>query len=69
MLYLRLFGGAMLEADGRPVSGPVTQRRRLALLALIAVPPGRSLARDKVIALLWPDRTAERGRHLLSESL
>jgi adenylate cyclase len=69
MLYLRLLGGAMLEADGHPVTGPVTQRRRLALLAFIAVPSGRSLTRDKVIALLSPDRTDERGRHLLSESL
>jgi TolB-like protein/DNA-binding SARP family transcriptional activator/Tfp pilus assembly protein PilF len=66
---LQLFGGASLQAAGQPLQGPVAQRRRLALLALIAVPEHRPVARDKLIAFLWPESSTERARHLLSESV
>jgi adenylate cyclase len=69
MFILQLLGGASLRAAGEPLSGPVTQRRRLALLALLAFPAGRSIARDKVIGYLWPEHETDRARHLLSESL
>ena len=61
---LRLFGSPSLESDG-PVSGRATQRHRLALLALLAQAPGRRLSRDKLLAMLWPERDADRGRNLL----
>ncbi len=68
---LRLFGSPSIEADdggGVPLSGRVTQRHRVALLALIAMAPGQRLSRDKLIAYLWPDSDSERGRNLLKVS-
>jgi serine/threonine-protein kinase len=64
---LELFGGATLAGeDGVALTGRAAQRHRLALLALLALAPGRRLSRDKLIAYLWPDTGAERGRNLMS---
>jgi DNA-binding SARP family transcriptional activator/TolB-like protein/Tfp pilus assembly protein PilF len=68
MFYLRLFGSPNLESDDGAVAGGATQRHRLALLALLALAPGRRLSRDKLIAYLWPDREADAGRNLLKVS-
>ncbi|HUP89724.1 MAG TPA: BTAD domain-containing putative transcriptional regulator [Longimicrobiales bacterium] len=65
---LCLFGGATLEGDDGPISGRGAQRRRLALLAILAA-SGRMVSRDKVVAYLWEDADTERARKLLSESL
>jgi TolB-like protein/DNA-binding SARP family transcriptional activator/Flp pilus assembly protein TadD len=65
MFYLRLFGTPALESDDTVITGPATQRHRLALLALLALAPGRRFSRDKLIAYLWPDRDTEGGRNLL----
>lgn len=65
IFHLRLFGSLSLESDSGPVPVRATQRHRVALLALLALSPGRRLARDRVIATLWPDRDAEGGRNLL----
>ena len=40
MYCLRLLGGASIDAGSGPLVGPVAQRRRLALLAILAVSPG-----------------------------
>ena len=69
MIRLRLFGGAALERDGRPVTGRAAQRHPMALLALLAVSPGRTASRDKLIACLWPDSPTARARHRLSVAL
>ena len=61
---LTLFGSPSLESDG-PVPARATQRHRVALLALLAQAPGRRLSRDKLLAMLWPERDADRGRNLL----
>src|SRR5690606_38476308 len=45
------------------------QRRRLALLALLALARQRGLTRDRLIGYLWPDSDSERARHLLSDSV
>ena len=69
--YLRLFGSPSIEADGAGgavLSGRVAQRHRLGLMALIAMAPGQRLSRDKLIAYLWPESDAERGRNLLKVS-
>jgi DNA-binding SARP family transcriptional activator len=58
-----------LEADGRPLAGRSTQRRRLALLTLLAVARERGMTRDKVLAFLWPERDPESARHSLSQTL
>lgn len=69
MFRLRLFGGASIEGEHGPLTGRAVQRRRLALLALLAVARGRGLTRDRVIGYLWPDADPERARHLLSDSV
>ncbi|HEY6091606.1 MAG TPA: BTAD domain-containing putative transcriptional regulator [Gemmatimonadales bacterium] len=69
MLRLRTFGGLSLEQDGQPITGAASQRRRLALLAILATGQGRGVSRDKVLALLWPERVTERGSHALAQAL
>jgi DNA-binding SARP family transcriptional activator/TolB-like protein len=68
MLRLRTFGGLSLEG-ARSGGATAMGRRPLALLALLAVAGERGLSRDKVIALLWPERDEERGRNSLSQAL
>jgi DNA-binding SARP family transcriptional activator/TolB-like protein len=64
---LKLFGGLSVETSAGPLTGRAAQRRRLALLALLAA--SRGLGREKVIACLWPEVDSERGRRLLSDSV
>jgi DNA-binding SARP family transcriptional activator/TolB-like protein len=64
-----------LETFGKlALSGGATgtlshQRRRLALLALLAAAGERGLSRDALLGYLWPDSTAENGRHSLEQLL
>lgn len=69
MLRLLTFGGLALEVDGSLVTGALTQRRRMAILALLAVARDRGIARDRLLALLWPERDADRARHVLTQLL
>ena len=62
-------GTLRLVANDTTVSGPAAQRRRLALLTLLAVAGERGMTRDKVIGLLWPEQEPSRARKLLSEAL
>lgn len=68
-VYLRLLGGARIEAAGEVVTGRAAHRRRLGLLALLALSPSGRLARERIIYYLWPDQSSEGGRRLLSEAL
>lgn len=69
MLRLKTFGGLSLTRDGVPVEGAGAQRRRLALLALLAAAGERGLAREKVLALLWPESDPERARKSLAQAV
>ncbi len=69
MALLKLFGGASLETDAGPLHGPAVQRRRLALLARLALAGSQGLSRDKLVAYLWPESDTEKARHLLSDSI
>jgi DNA-binding SARP family transcriptional activator len=60
-----LFGGASIQSGGVPVGGRAAHRHPLALLALLIVAGARPLSRDKLIALLWPERDGESARNLL----
>ena len=68
-LRLRTFGPLGLHGRVGPLTGAAAQRRRLALLAILAVAGARGVSRDKVVALLWPERDAERARHALAQLL
>jgi serine/threonine-protein kinase len=69
MLRLRVFGGLTLARGEENLTGAVSQRRRLALLALLAVAQDTGISRDKLLAWLWPESEAERARHVLNQLL
>ena len=70
LIRLHTFGGARLTDDsGNTLGGAATQRRTLALLAVLAVAGPAGLSRDKLIGLLWPESEEERARHSLTQSL
>jgi DNA-binding SARP family transcriptional activator len=69
MLRLNTFGGLVLQQDGQLHTGPASQRRRLALLAIVAAAGRRGVSRDKLLALLWPDSEAEAARHSLYQAV
>ena len=69
MLRLNLLGTPGVTADSGPLAGRATRGRRLALLALLACPPGRSLRRDLIMALLSPELPTDRARAQLSDDL
>jgi DNA-binding SARP family transcriptional activator len=69
MLQLRTFGGLTLARGEEDLTGAATQRRRLAILALLAVTRQAGLSRDKLVAYLWPESEAERARHVLNQLL
>jgi TolB-like protein/DNA-binding SARP family transcriptional activator/Tfp pilus assembly protein PilF len=66
---LKLFGGISIETDAGPLSGRAVQRRRLALLTVLAAARARGVSRDRLIAYLWPNADAENGRRFLSDSV
>jgi TolB-like protein/DNA-binding SARP family transcriptional activator/Flp pilus assembly protein TadD len=67
---LRLLGSPSIEgSDGTVVGGRPAQGRQLALLALLALAPGRALSRDKLVTILWPESSAVRARPQLSDTV
>ena len=69
MFFLRLLGGVSLEGPSGPLTGRVVQRRRLALLALLAAEGEKGCSRDKLVGYLWPESDETTARRLLSDSL
>jgi serine/threonine-protein kinase len=69
MLRLHTFGGLSLFRDRENLTGAVTQRRRLAILALLGAAGDGGMSRDKLVAYLWPESDAERARHVLNQLL
>lgn len=67
---LVLFDGLSLAAaDGGAVPAAALQRRRLALLALLALADERGVSRETVQAYLWPESPPDRARHALDQLL
>ena len=66
MITVQLLGGASLLDGTTPLNGPPVQRHRLALLTLIVAAWPQPLARDRAMALLWPERDAANTRRLLN---
>ena len=64
-LSLRLLGGFLLRADGRP--RPLPARKAQALLAYLAVRGGRAHARDTLTALFWADAGERQARQSLRQ--
>jgi DNA-binding SARP family transcriptional activator len=67
-LRLKLLGGFELRtASGLAVE--IASRKTRALLAYLALPAGRSHARDKLTGLLWSDRGDKQARDSLRQAL
>ena len=68
-ILLRTLGGLSLDTQSGASPGRSTQRKRLALLALLAATRNGGMSRDKIIAYLWPEGEEEQSRHALSQTL
>ena len=66
MITVQLLGGATLRSGDAPITGPPAQRHRIALLTLVVAAWPQPLARDRAMALLWPERDTANARRLLN---
>jgi DNA-binding SARP family transcriptional activator/predicted ATPase len=69
MRNLKLFGGLSIDGKAAVLAGAGAQRRRLALLALLAGSHRHPISRDKLTGYLWPERDDEHARNLLSQAV
>ena len=66
---LSLLGPVCLTGPHTSFMRRVSQRRRTALLAVLASSPGAPVSRDRLLGILWPDRDERSARHLLADSV
>lgn len=70
MIELRVLGPIDLRAaDGSEIRSIISQPKRLALLAYLAVDPGVFRRRDTLLALFWPELDQQRGRGALRQAI
>ena len=67
MLQLNVLGGLSLHLGGRPPPPAALQKRRIGLLAILAVSGRRGISRDRLHAYLWPESDSARSRHALDQ--
>ena len=65
-IRLRTFGGIRIEQTSGRFDASVAQRRKLALLALLAANRD-GITRDRIVGLLWSECDEARARHTLSQ--
>jgi DNA-binding SARP family transcriptional activator/TolB-like protein len=69
VIRIHTLGGlAVLSTEGKTLAGAAGQPRRMAVLALLARAGDRGIAREKLLALLWPDADDERGPRALTQA-
>ena len=68
MLRLTIFG-RFRAADAVGNEIPIKSRKSRALLAYLALPPGKERSREEVMALLWSERGDEQARSSLRQAL
>lgn len=67
MLRLLTFGGLrVLRGDGS-ATDLANQRRRIAVLAVVAAAAPGGVTRERLLFLLWPDADDDKGRHALNQ--
>jgi adenylate cyclase len=69
MLRFRALGRPIVEGPEGTVGGAASQRKPLALLALLAVAGPRGISRDKIMGYLWPEAPTDRATHRLTQVL
>jgi DNA-binding SARP family transcriptional activator/tetratricopeptide (TPR) repeat protein len=69
MYLLRLLGPPSLEDLYGPVSGRVAQERKLAVLAVLARAENRTVTRDFVAGMFWPESDQSRARHNVADAV
>jgi adenylate cyclase len=68
VLRLSIFGNFRLaDASGNEI--PIKSRKARALLAYLALPPGKPRSREQIMALLWSDRGDQQARSSLRQAL
>jgi TolB-like protein/Tfp pilus assembly protein PilF len=68
MLRLSIFG-RFRAADALGNEIPIKSKKARALLAYLALPPGKEIGREEVMALLWSERGDEQARSSLRQAL
>jgi len=68
-LELRLFDGVRLLEGGEVVRSKATQRRRLAVLAYLALSPNRTATREAIMGLLWAELSPENAKRNMAEAV
>jgi len=69
MLRLTTLGGLSVSTDAGALTGAATQRKRLAVLAVLGAAGGRGVSRDRLLALFHSESDSDRARHTLAQSL
>jgi DNA-binding SARP family transcriptional activator/Tfp pilus assembly protein PilF len=69
MFVLELLGRLALRRDDGLVPAEACQRRRLGLLAVLALGGRAGMSRQRVEAFFWPESTAARSRHALDQTI
>ncbi|MEO7987090.1 MAG: BTAD domain-containing putative transcriptional regulator [Gemmatimonadales bacterium] len=68
-MRLLTLGGLSVEGGKQIRRGAASQRKALALLALLGGAGRRGLSRDKLVAYLWPDSSTDHALHSLTQLL
>lgn len=69
MIRLQLLGGPAVVGPGIAPDAATRLRRAIALLALVASAAPKAVARDRLLAFLWPESDTERARNSLRQTL
>jgi len=69
VLRLHAFGGLHLTQDGVRVVGAAAQRKRLAVLVVLAAHRRTGISREKIAALFWPESGRPRSRNALYQAV
>lgn len=68
-MKLKTFGGLSIQDPDGSRAGIMVQRRRLAVLALLARAGERGMSRDKLVGYLWPESETEKARRVLAQAI
>lgn len=69
MFVVRVLDGLSIDSTAGPVPRGALQRRRLSLVAVLALAGDRGLTRERIHSYLWPESDAARARHALDQLL